>query len=314
MKAALARSAGLAFLFIGVFAWPGRSEEGPEIVLAAGDIALCGSHGAEATARLLDRLPGTILALGDLAYEEGTAAEFDRCYDPTWGRHKARTWPVPGNHEYETERGDPYYGYWGERAGPRGRGYYSLAIGAWRVLALNSNIESGPGSDQLNWLRRTLAAAEERCILAFWHEPVFGSGRHGQGDKMLPAFELLYDSGVSVVLAGHDHHYERLAPVNPLGGIDRDRGIRAFIVGTGGAPLRGMGQHRVYSRFWYVNTWGVLRLALYPERYEWAFVTVDGRTIDSGAADCVDRDELGSGQAPLRLQFNSTTGRGHPLR
>ena len=156
----------------------------PEIFVGAGDIALCtpdGNH--EATAQLLDTIGGTVFALGDNAYYRGTAEEYRDCYDRTWGRHKNRTRPVPGNHEYETAGASPYFDYFGIHAGPHGLGYYSFDLGAWHVIALNSNIPVSAGSTQGAWLRTDLAANRSGCTLAYWHHPRFSSGQHGNQEQ-----------------------------------------------------------------------------------------------------------------------------------
>ncbi len=299
--------AAVAVAFHLLTAAPGSAEDPPVTVLAAGDIAFCRLNwprrllyrlvgrnpepGAEATAGLLDRLPGAILALGDLAYWNGTAKEFRDCYGPTWGRHKKRTWPVPGNHEYQSKGAAPYFAYWGPRAGQPGRGYYSFDHGAWHIIALNSNLEATAGSAQERWLRADLAASGVRCILAFWHSPVFSSGKYGDSPEMLAAYRALYEAGASVVLAAHSHNYERLGPMDPDGQADPERGIRNFVVGTGGAHLRPSDRPpRPNSEVLDGGSWGLLELTLYDDRYDWRFVPVKGHKLqDSGNAACVRR-------------------------
>lgn len=286
----------------------GRAEGPPVTLLAAGDIAYCQPSwgwrllfwlidrphpqpGAVATARLLDRLPGTILALGDLAYPHGTTEQFRDCYGPTWGRHKDRTWPVPGNHEYY-EGAAPYYAYWGPRAGQPEHGYYSFNLGAWHIVALNSNIDATAGSAQERWLRADLAASKARCILAFWHSPVFSSGKYGDLPEMLDAYRALYEAGASVVLAAHSHNYERLGPMDPDGRADLEGGIRNFVVGTGGARLRPneMRPPRPNSEVLDASSWGLLEFTLHDDRYDWRFIPVEGHELqDSGSAACVRR-------------------------
>jgi hypothetical protein len=256
---------------------------------AAGDIARCGTDGARQTAALLDRLDGDILALGDLAYERGSRKDFRACYDPTWGRFKTRTWPAPGNHEYRTDGAAGYFAYWGERAGVAGEGYYSFDYGAWHVISLNSSIDAETGSSQDAWLARDLAKTKARCILAFWHHPVFSSGRHGSNPKMLDLLRRLYAAGASIILAGHEHLYERFARQNPDGRADPARGIRLFTVGTGGAQRYRFDDIQPNSEVRFNDAWGVLRLELEPDRYRWAFIAVDGREIDRGRDDCVAR-------------------------
>ena len=272
-----------------LFAAMAARGDGGVVVNAAGDIARCGAPGAERTAELLDRLDGAILALGDLAYKRGSHEEFRTCYAPTWGRHKARTWPVPGNHEYRTKGAVGYFDYWGARAGTPGEGYYSLDLGAWHVVALNSSIDARTGSAQDAWLAADLAATQARCILAFWHHPVFSSGRHGDDPKMRDLARRLYMSGASVVLSGHDHVYERFTPQDPDGRADPAHGIRMFTVGTGGADLYAFDKISDNSEVRFNDAWGVLRLELESDGYRWTFVAVDGGEIDSGRADCVPR-------------------------
>ena len=194
------------------------SPEAP-VVLAAGDIANCKILvGAVATGRLLDQVPSaTILTLGDNAYESGTASEFAQCFGPTWGRNKDRIRPVLGNHDIRTKNGGPYFEYFGERAGPKGRGYYSFEIGSWHVIAMNSAIDTGPKSKQLEWLAEDLAAHPSDCILAYWHIPLFSSGPHGPTPQMIRRGRRSLTARADVVLNGHDHDYERFAPQDEFG-------------------------------------------------------------------------------------------------
>jgi len=257
-------------------------------ISAAGDIAVCPSplrRGAgAATARLLDDLPGPILALGDLAYPDGSAEEFRDCYGPTWGRHRARTWPVPGNHDYRSRQGGPYYDYFGARAGERGRGWYSFDLDGWHLVALNSNLKRTLAAEQLAWLEADLAAAPARCLLAFWHHSHFSSGRHGDSQRMQAAFEILRRQGASILLTGHDHLYERLAPLDAAGRPDR-HGVRVFVVGTGGAWPYEIERRRPHSEAASSGIAGVLRLLLAPGRYTWDFRPVAGKTFkDRGSA------------------------------
>ncbi len=282
---------------------PARAQDAAVTVLAVGDIARChdpwwakaaepiwdvypDSRAAE-TAALVDRLAGTVLALGDLVYYEDTAEGYRDCYDATWGRHGTRTRPVPGNHDYRAG-GAAYFTYWGERAGEAGRGYYSFDLGSWHLIALNSNIELGSDSDQGRWLRADLAATRARCILAYWHHPLFTSGRHHADDRAAPLYRMLYEAGASLVLNGHGHNYERFAPQDADGRPDPQRGPRGFVVGTGGARLRGLVEREANSEVFEAETWGVLQLELTEDRYAWRFVPVEGGTFsDSGSAPCV---------------------------
>jgi len=270
-----------------------KEADSAQTVIAAGDIGECRSGGyvgtpAEATALLVDSIPGTVLALGDLVYPNGRAAEFKRCYEPTWGRFKKRTRPVPGNHEYNTPGAEPYFAYWGERAGPRGGGFYSFDLGAWHIVALNSNIvTSALGKTQEVWLKADLVAHRTKCALAFFHHPRFTSGWHGNNDKLKDLWDILYDAGVDVALSGHDHDYERLAPMGKEGELDADRGIRQFVAGTGGAMLGPFPYPHPQSEVKDSSAFGVLKLTLREREYEWAFMAApDGTVLDHGKAAC----------------------------
>jgi hypothetical protein len=256
-------------------------------LVGAGDIASCGSEGDEATARLLDSIPGTVFTAGDNAYEDGSAEDYERCYAPSWGRHKARTRPSPGNHEYNTPGATGYFGYFGAAAGDPGSGYYSYNLGGWHVVMLNSNINTGTGSPQETWLRADLAARSARCTIVIWHHPRFSSGPHGNSSTMQPIWRALYEAGADVVVTGHDHLYERFAPQNADGQLDLAQGIRQFVVGTGGASAYGVVNPKPNSEVRNSGTRGVLNLTLYPDRYEWNFVPVKGSAFtDSGSGSC----------------------------
>lgn len=261
--------------------------DGSVVFIGAGDIANCDLiNGARATASLLDGLEGTVFTLGDHAYPRGTDGEFRKCYEPTWGRHKARTRPTLGNHDYLTGRGRPYFEYFGEAAGPKRRGYYSFDLGAWHILSLNS-VEPAIKSAQMSWLRDDLAAHPTDCTLAYWHVPVFSSGPHGNDPAMRDVWKVLYDAGTDLVLNGHDHLYERFAPQDDKGKADPDRGIREFIVGTGGGGVYKMGPVAKNSEVRDNTAYGILKLTLSPGRYAWEFVpAAGGRFHDSGTATC----------------------------
>ncbi|MCW3479177.1 metallophosphoesterase [Neisseriaceae bacterium JH1-16] len=269
------------------------TDEDP-VVLAAGDIAQCPGRGATLTARLLDGLPGFVLAVGDLAYEKGTLAEFEQCYEPTWGAHKARTFPVPGNHEYETPDAAGYFAYWGDRAGPRGKGYYSFDIGAWHLIALNSNLKSAAAAEQESWLRDDLAASPAPCVLAFWHHTLFSSGYNGLTPSTVPLYRALYEGGASVLITGHDHHYERFKPQTPNGVVDEQRGIRVFVVGTGGARLYPALFLKAASEVRASGVWGILKLVLHAQSYHWEFIPAgQSKFSDAGDGRCVERNTKG---------------------
>jgi chitodextrinase len=264
------------------------------ILLAAGDIAGCDSNGDEETAAILDGQAGTIAALGDLAYENGTAAEFSSCYGPSWGRHRDRTYPAPGNHEYLSSGAAPYYAYFGDRAGPSAPGYYSYDLGAWHIVSLNSNCSSisggcGPGSPQEAWLRADLAASSALCTLAYWHHASFSSGTtHGPSDRMRALLDLLHAHHADVLLTGHEHHYERFAPQTP-DRIASSSGIRAFVVGTGGrSPTYPFGTPPAPNSELRVSAVrGVLKLTLRAAGYDWQFLPVAGQTLaDAGTGSC----------------------------
>lgn len=256
----------------------------PSVFVGAGDIASCDSEGDEATATLLDTIPGVVFTVGDNAYLLGTPDEFTNCYGPSWGRHRERTRPSPGNHDYETPDAAGYFAYFGALAGPPGLGYYAYDVGAWRMISLNSN---GSRPDQVLWLTSELAANPRTCTLAYWHHARFSSGPHGADPRMDEVIRLLYDAGVDVVLVGHDHIYERFARQAPDGQPDDERGFREFVTGTGGSGLYPLVTVAPNSEFRYNQGYGVLKFQLYRRGYEWAFVAADGGAIiDRGRDSC----------------------------
>lgn len=260
---------------------------GEAVFVGAGDIARCNSDRDEATAALLDAIPGTVFTLGDNAYENGTAADFADCYGPSWGRHKSRTRPAVGNHEYNTPGATPYFDYFGAAAGPPGKGYYSFALGGWHIVVLNSNIERTTSSEQVAWLRADLAASTAQCTMALWHHPRFSSGPAGNSATQQPFWDVLYQHGAEVVLVGHDHDYERFAPQTPTGAADAARGIRQFVVGTGGAALHGFGTISENSEVRNNTSWGVIKFDLVPSGYTWSYITTpNGVVVDSGTGTC----------------------------
>ena len=265
----------------------------PKVIIAVGDIADCNSRGDEATAALLDSLRGTVVVLGDNAYPSGTDANYAQCYDPSWGRHKARTRPTPGNHEYRTAAAGGYFRYYGAAAGDPRKGYYSYDLGDWHIIVLNTNsncadIRCGTGSAQLRWLRDDLAANRAKCTLAYWHHPRWNSGsHHGNNDNVGPFWRALYEAGADVVLNGHEHLYERFAPQTPDGTLDPARGIRQFTVGTGGRREYGFGETQANSEIRQTGTDGVLKLELDDDGYRWEFIPVRGGTFrDAGEGQC----------------------------
>ena len=264
-----------------------------EVIVAAGDIADCASEGDEATARLVGGIEGTVLTLGDNAYPDGTAQDFEECYEPSWGQFKERTRPAPGNHEYETGGSSAYFDYFGDAAGDPDKGYYSYELGGWHFVALNSNcgevLRCGPGSPQGRWLEEDLAANDDKaCTLAYFHHPLFTSGSYRPGiERVERLWEILYDAGVDVVLNGHDHNYQRFAPQDPQGRADPEDGIREFVVGTGGRSNYQISQPIANTEVYNDDTYGVLELTLNPKSYDWEFVPVEGESFtDSGVARC----------------------------
>ena len=261
------------------------------MLVGAGDIADCSSNGDEATANLLDTIDGTVFTLGDNAYESGTAAEFQRCYDPTWGRQRDRTLPVPGNHDYNTPGAAGYFGYFGAAAGDPSTGYYATDLGTWRIYVLNSNCAAiggcEAGSAQERWLRDDLAANPRACVLAMWHHPRFSSGEHGNDPRTQALWQALYAAGAELVLSGHDHIYERFAPQAATGKADSRRGIVEIVAGTGGRSHYPFVQIRANSLVRDNTTYGVLRLVLADGAWSSEFIPVPGGTFsDSGNGTC----------------------------
>jgi len=255
-------------------------------LVGAGDISRCGVGGMDLTASLLDTIDGTVFTAGDNAYMSGTFSELLNCYEPHWGRHKARTRPTAGNHDYETAGAVPYYGYFGAAAGPAGLGYYSYTVGPWLILALNSEIDHGAQSTQITWLSEQLENFHGRCAAAIWHRPLFTSGPNGNNPDTRTFWHTLQDHGVDVVINGHDHIYERFAPQDSTGHADPVRGIRQFTIGTGGVPLYRLAAVQPNSEVRGV-AWGVGVFHLGPTSYSWEFRPANGFSFtDSGTGEC----------------------------
>ncbi len=258
----------------------------------AGDIARSrsGHIDAEATAALLDGISGTVFTLGDAAYDSGTVAQYNTLYDPTWGRHKARTYPVPGDKDYKTAGAAGYFGYFGAAAGDPTKGYYSYDLGAWHVVMLNSSTTSvaTPDNAQLAWLGADLRANTKQCVLAMWHEPRFSSSASTPSNAVKPFWDSLYAAGTELVVNAHARRYERYAPQNVSGQSDPTNGIREFIAGTGGEGLDGAGSYTSTTREVNIsNVFGVLKLTLGDGIYSWQFIPVAGQTAtDSGVGSC----------------------------
>ncbi|HEV8075654.1 MAG TPA: metallophosphoesterase [Candidatus Acidoferrum sp.] len=270
---------------------PGEADKGV-VLIGAGDIADCSDlAGAEATAKLLEANPGTVMALGDLAYPNGTAEDF-KCYDKTWGRVKDRTRPAVGNHEFHSTGATYYFQYFGVAAGDPKTGYYSYDLGSWHIVVLNSECAEvggcGAGSREEKWLRADLAAHPVGCTLAYFHKPRFSSGlNHGNDPEVGAFWQALYDFNAELILNGHDHDYERFAPQDPNGNADPKRGIREFVVGTGGKNHREFGIRKSNSEVRNSDTFGVLELTLKATGYDWKFLPVAGkRFTDSGSGSC----------------------------
>jgi hypothetical protein len=279
--------------------------QAPPVIAAAGDIACDPAdpnyQGGSGTATAChmratsDLLVGggydAVLVLGDNQYEDATLAKYLASFDPSWGRVKPLIRPAVGNHEYLTSGAAGYYAYFGAAAGDPTKGYYSYDLGAWHLIALNSNCGfvggCGPGSPQEQWLAADLAANRGRCLLAYWHHPRFSSGAHGDDPITGTFWERLYEAGADLVLVGHDHIYERFAPQAPSGVADPHRGIRQFTVGSGGKNHVPVATVRPNSEARDDTTFGVLELTLRPDGYDWEFLPdAAGGFTDSGSGPC----------------------------
>ena len=254
-------------------------------VLAVGDVGMCSERTAVArTAALVDQFPGPLLLAGDLGYMHGSIQNFQECFEPSWGRFRNRWHPVPGNHEYETAFANGYRQYFGEAGTPVGRTFYSIRIGDWLILMLDSSVSTRVGSEQYEFVRSTLLTSHPLCTAAVWHHPLFSSGPNGPNAFMREMWALLYDGNADVVITAHDHLYERFGKQDVDGRSDA-RGLRQFIVGTGGAQLYEFQRQEPNSQSRH-RAHGVLRLTLMPSSYQWAFVDVGGVTLDSGTDGC----------------------------
>ncbi len=266
-----------------------------EVILAAGNIAKCGSTMDEATAEILDTLAGTVFTLGDNAFPDGGSGAYSTCYEPSWGRHKHRTYATLGNHEYDSGTASASFDYFGDRAGPRERGYYSFDLGNWHIIVLNVNdftvdsLVPFSGTDQDRWLEADLAANSKLCTLAMWHSPrFFSSNTPGWTSNLYvkPVWDRLYAAGVDFVVNGHQHQYERFPPMTPLGVRDDARGIRQFNAGTGGESAE-MPVALSEGREVLTDAFGVLKLTLDEGSYTWQFVPViPGQFSDTGSGTC----------------------------
>jgi acid phosphatase type 7 len=297
---------------------PGASETQTVTLVGAGDIAECSpDNNAKATAALLDKIPAeTVLALGDNAYPDGTRTQYANCYDNYrlsdgsifddkrtywWGKYKARTMPVLGNHEYHSSKGaQPYFAYFGANkkqdflppaapvpntpANPGltpSKGYYSYDRGSWHIVALNSNCNKVGGcertSTQGKWLRNNLAnTTNNKCTLAYFHHPLYSTGENVTNPNVKPLWQILYNHHAEVIVNGHAHRYERYAPLTPGGRTDLQNGIRQIVAGTGGASGGSEVQQAPGVEKVKTGTSGLLKLDLSAGFYRWMFVAVDG--------------------------------------
>jgi acid phosphatase type 7 len=247
---------------------------------------------------LLARDIDAVLPLGDVQYEEGTFDQFMGSYDPSWGRVKAITKPVVGNHEYLTPGAAGYFDYFngaGNQTGPagqRGQAYYAFDSGQWRWYVLNSNCSQAGGcgatAPQVRWIRDDLQANPRACVGAAWHHPRFSESPSPDNTIYEPFWQALYEAGAELVLVAHDHNYQRYVPIGLNGAADSARGMRQFVVGNGGRNLQPVSPRtdslRVAEND---HTFGVLKLTLRSDRYDWTFVPQAGRSYaDRGTAPC----------------------------
>lgn len=290
---------------------PGPGDEeiaipGAVVLIGAGDIGVCGTSGDEATGAIVDSIlrtdsvagiPTAVFTAGDNAYPsqiEGTRRYFQRCLAGSWGKPRILEviHPAPGNHDYDSGSGDPYFDFFGAKAGPRGKGYYSYNIGTWHAVSLDSELFSGDGTPaevkaQEDWLRADLAANHSRCTLAYFHRPLFSSGIYGAATQSRRLWEILYEANADLILNGHEHDYERFLPQTPLGAADSARGIEQIVVGTGGGELRGiMTPLAPHSAYQIHGHFGVLKLQLGDGVYSRAFIDTNGRVWDAGSGKC----------------------------
>ncbi len=278
------------------FIWRAMARPGsapPTRVVAVGDVARCELETDEQTAALAGEAfrskNGVVAMLGDAVYNDGSPEEFAHCYAPSWGRHRFRTFPAAGNHEYRTADASGYYDYFGDAAGDPTQGWYAYSLGEWQVVVLNSNCDEiggcHAGSDQELWLRQQLADTDSQCTLAYMHHPRFSSGHHGDDPSLTDLWRALVDNEVEIALAGHDHHYERLAPLDEAG-VATPSGVQSYVVGTGGTWLRPVSSPRLGSEVVIDDNHGVLVLDLDPDKYTWQFVDITGSIRDQGSRRC----------------------------
>lgn len=278
----------------------------PVVMIGAGDIAVCGTGGDEETGKLVDSvlvadsvagIETAVFTLGDNAYPSGSSGvdnDFPRCFSPSWGSKRIMSviHTAPGNHDYDSGSGAPYFKYFGARAGPPGKGYYSYDLGGWHLISLNSELDVGSGTPadvaaQEEWLRHDLADHHPLCTIAYWHRPLFSSGTYGPTPQVQRLWRILYDGGADLILNGHEHDYERFLSQTPDGVVDSVKGITQIITGTGGGVLRKMNTPFARnSAFQIHGRFGVLKLTLGAGEYRHAFIDATGRVWDPGAGKC----------------------------
>src|SRR5437870_7528582 len=257
-------------------------------LIGAGNIARCDRTNDEATALLLDAYPdATVFTAGDNINGNGSLNNFSTCYDPSWGRHKARTRPAVGEKDYKTAGAAGFFQYFGAAGGDSGKYYYSYDLGAWHIMALNDQISMVAGSPQEQWLRTELANNTKKCTLAYWHRPRFNSSGTNNLAAVKPLWDALYAYSADVVVNAHSQVYERFAPQSPTAVADPAKGMRQFTVGTGGLNLDNFGAPRPNSEVRSSGAYGVLLLTLDTLNYSWQFIPIAGQTFtDAGSTAC----------------------------
>lgn len=269
-------------------------EREPATIAAAGDISDTEIGMQKRTSDLVyNKAFHAVLLLGDNQYLRGAAGDYKSYFAPTWGRFKSLLRPTPGNHDYYTPSAAGYFEYFGSQAGEPGKGYYSFDLASWHLIALNTNsgcksVACDASSEQVAWLKADLARSKKKCTLAFWHHPLFNSGsQHGNFRGAIGLWEALYAANADVVLNGHEHIYERFDPQTPSGEPDAQRGIREFIVGTGGIGFYDLGNAKPNSVVRQASSYGILKLTLKAESYDWEFIAVAPSTFtDKGSGSC----------------------------